>query len=74
LGKRKITNEGNLDNMILPSSNDVLGEAIKMLGPTILWLNARMVNNGYAESGANLRGCLDSRRRYCFGFTLGFPI
>ncbi len=32
MGKRKITNEGSLDNMILPSENDVLGIAIKMLG------------------------------------------
>ena len=32
MGKRKITNEGNLDSMILPSSNDVLGMAVKMLG------------------------------------------
>ena len=32
MGKRKITNEGNLDSMVLPSSNDVLGMAVKMLG------------------------------------------
>jgi translation initiation factor 1A len=32
MGKRKITNEGSLDSMILPSANDVLGVAIKMLG------------------------------------------
>jgi translation initiation factor 1A len=32
MGKRKVTNEGNLDNMVLPTSNDVLGVAIKMLG------------------------------------------
>jgi translation initiation factor 1A len=32
MGKRKITNEGSLDNMILPSPNDVLGVAVKMLG------------------------------------------
>jgi len=32
MGKRKITNEGNQDSMILPSSNDVLGIAVKMLG------------------------------------------
>jgi translation initiation factor 1A len=32
MGKRKVTNEGNLENMILPTPNDVLGIAIKMLG------------------------------------------
>lgn len=32
MGKRKVTNEGNLDNMVLPTANDVLGIAIKMLG------------------------------------------
>jgi translation initiation factor 1A len=32
VGKRKITNEDNLSNMILPSGSDVLGVAVKMLG------------------------------------------
>jgi translation initiation factor 1A len=32
MGKRKVTNEGNLENMVLPSGNDVLGMAVKMLG------------------------------------------
>ena len=32
MGKRKITNEGNLESMVLPSANDVLGMAVKMLG------------------------------------------
>jgi translation initiation factor 1A len=32
MGKRKVTNEGNLDQLILPSKNDVLGVAVKMLG------------------------------------------
>ena len=32
MGKRKVTNEGKMDQMILPSRNDVLGVAIKMLG------------------------------------------
>ena len=32
MGKHKVTNEGNLDSMILPSPNDVLGIAEKMLG------------------------------------------
>lgn len=32
MGKRKITNEGSLENMVLPEANDVLGTAVKMLG------------------------------------------
>jgi translation initiation factor 1A len=32
MGKRKITNEGNLENMVLPAASDVLGMAVKMLG------------------------------------------
>jgi hypothetical protein len=32
MGKRKITNEGSTDSMVLPSPNDVLGVAVKMLG------------------------------------------
>jgi translation initiation factor 1A len=32
LGRRKITNEGSLDRMVLPSKTDVLGIAVKMLG------------------------------------------
>jgi translation initiation factor 1A len=32
MGKRKITNEGNLENMVLPNGSDVLGTAVKMLG------------------------------------------
>jgi translation initiation factor 1A len=32
MGKRKIINEENLENMLLPSKNDVLGIATKMLG------------------------------------------
>ena len=32
MGKRKITHEGNYNNLVLPTANDVLGVAIKMLG------------------------------------------
>jgi len=32
LGKRKVINEGELENITVPSSNDVLGIAIRMLG------------------------------------------
>jgi translation initiation factor 1A len=32
VGKRKVKNESNLNRMVLPSANDVLGIAVKMLG------------------------------------------
>ena len=32
MGKRKVKNEGNLENMLLPRGSDVLGTAVKMLG------------------------------------------
>jgi translation initiation factor 1A len=32
LGKRKVINEENLENMLFPSKNDVIGVAVKMLG------------------------------------------
>ena len=32
VGKRKVKNESNLHKMLLPSANDVLGMAVKMLG------------------------------------------
>jgi translation initiation factor 1A len=32
LGKRKVINEENLENILFPSTNDVLGMAVKMLG------------------------------------------
>ena len=32
MGKRKVKNEANLQRMVLPSENDVLGIAVKMLG------------------------------------------
>jgi translation initiation factor 1A len=41
MGKRKITNEGNLDQMVLPSKNDVLGIAVKMLGADRIMVNCQ---------------------------------
>jgi translation initiation factor 1A len=32
LGKKKVITEENLDSIVLPSENDVLGVAVKMLG------------------------------------------
>jgi translation initiation factor 1A len=42
MGKRKITNEGSLDSMVLPSSNDVLGVAVKMLGAERITVKDRL--------------------------------
>ncbi len=32
MGKRKVINEGSLENMLFPSKNDVLGVATQLLG------------------------------------------
>ena len=32
MGKKKVITEENLDNMVIPSKNDILGVAIKLLG------------------------------------------
>jgi len=32
LGKKKIINEEEIENMVLPVANDILGMAVKMLG------------------------------------------
>jgi translation initiation factor 1A len=32
VGKRKVISEGEIENMVLPSANDVLGIAVRMMG------------------------------------------
>jgi initiation factor 1A len=32
LGKRKVISEGEIENMVLPVANDVLGIAVRMMG------------------------------------------
>ncbi len=32
MGKKKVITEENLDNLVMPSKNDILGVAIKLLG------------------------------------------
>jgi translation initiation factor 1A len=32
LGKRKVISEGEIEDMVLPSANDVLGVAVRMMG------------------------------------------
>jgi translation initiation factor 1A len=41
MGKRKITHEGNTNQMVLPSANDVLGIAVKMLGADRIMVNCQ---------------------------------
>ena len=53
MGKRKVINEENLENMLFPSKNDVLGMAVKMLGSTESWSSVKMARNDYAESEAS---------------------
>jgi translation initiation factor 1A len=57
MGKRKITNEGSLDNMVLPSSNDVLGMATKMLGADRIMVKCQDGN----ERLCRIRGKLKRR-------------
>jgi len=32
LGKRKVISEGEIENMVLPTANDVLGTAVRLMG------------------------------------------
>ena len=41
MGKRKITHETNNSQMVLPSTNDVLGIAVKMLGADRIMVNCQ---------------------------------
>jgi translation initiation factor 1A len=41
MGKKKITHERRQDRMILPSKNDVLGVAVKMLGGERFMVNCQ---------------------------------
>ena len=75
MGKRKITNEGSLDSMVLPSSNDVLGVAVKMLGAERITVKCQDGKERICRvTRQTKKARLDSRRRHCFGFTMGFPI
>jgi len=52
MGKRKVKTEGNLQRMILPSVNDVLGIAVKMLGSERIMVkcqDGKMAKSGYVE-------------------------
>jgi translation initiation factor 1A len=41
MGKRKITHEGNREQMVLPAGTDVLGIAVKMLGADRIMVNCQ---------------------------------
>jgi translation initiation factor 1A len=41
MGKRKVTHEGNYGEMVLPTANDVLGIAVKMLGGDRIMVNCQ---------------------------------
>jgi translation initiation factor 1A len=41
VGKKKATHEGNYGEMVLPSTNDVLGMAVKMLGCDRIMVNCQ---------------------------------
>jgi translation initiation factor 1A len=41
MAKRKITHEGNREQMVLPSANDVLGIAVQMLGADRIMVNCQ---------------------------------
>jgi translation initiation factor 1A len=41
MGKRKVTHEQNRDQMVLPSTGDVLGIAVKMLGADRIMVNCQ---------------------------------
>jgi len=57
MGKRKVTNEGNTDGMVLPSPNDVLGIAVKMLGAERIMVKCQDGN----ERLCRIRGKLKKR-------------
>jgi translation initiation factor 1A len=57
MGRKKIVNEGSLDNMVLPSANDVLGMAIKMLGADRIMVKCQDGN----ERLCRIRGKLKKR-------------
>jgi translation initiation factor 1A len=75
MGKRKITNEGKQDQMILPSKNDVLGVAIKMLGADRIMVKCQDGKDRLCR----IRGKL-KRRVWIrdgdigFGLSMGFPV
>jgi translation initiation factor 1A len=57
MGKQKVRNEGNIDGMVLPSPNDVLGIAVKMLGAERIMVKCQDGN----ERLCRIRGKLKKR-------------
>ncbi len=57
MGKRKVTHEGKGEQMVLPSKNDVLGIAVKMLGADRIMVKCQDGN----ERLCRIRGKLKRR-------------
>jgi len=57
LGKRKVISEEEIENMVLPSANDVLGIAVRMLGFDRILVNCQ---DGH-ERLCRIRGKLKRR-------------
>ena len=57
MSRQKVRNEGNLDRLVLPSSNDVLGIAVKMLGAERIMVKCQDGN----ERLCRIRGKLKKR-------------
>ena len=57
MGKQKVRNESSIDGMVLPSPNDVLGVAVKMLGAERIMVKCQDGN----ERLCRIRGKLKKR-------------
>jgi hypothetical protein len=53
LGKRKVINEDELERRVLPSANDVLGMAVRMLGFDRILVKCQDGKSGCAEFEAS---------------------
>ena len=62
MGKRKIMNEGNLENMVLPAANDVLGMAVKMLGAERIMVKCQDGKERLCRIRGKLRGACGSEK------------
>ncbi len=71
MGKRKVTNEGNLDSMILPSKNDVLGMAVKMLGAERIMVKCQDVKERLCRVRGKLKRRVWIREATSFWFRHG---
>lgn len=73
LGKRKVINEEELETMMLPVANDVLGMAVRMLGLDRILVRCQDGKERLCRVRGKLKS-VDQRGRHCFGFSLGVSI